>query len=118
MKRPSGELLAYGVILAGGGIYMFARLPVTQARFQLVTSALATALIVIGFSLLGRFRWSPELFVAAIAFMFAWSIVHAVLEGYTRGRLILGLTAAAALFGYPALRRQVRDPNLPRDPVS
>lgn len=108
MKAPSGELMFWGAILLGGGVYIAAALPTTAVEFQFVSGALALCLIVVAVLLLVRYRWSPELLAVVFVFILGWGVVHGVVEGFTRNRVGLSLAAVVALFGYPSLRREVR----------
>jgi hypothetical protein len=108
MKRPSLELLSYGLILVLGGGIMLARLPATQQRFQTLTGVFSVLLVGIGVSLLLRYRWSPELFIGLMVSVLAWAVANIAHEGLSHSGLMMILGATAAICGYPALCRQVR----------
>src|SRR5262249_27068585 len=99
----------WAAILLGGAAYIATTLPSTEARFQVVSGALVACLAAVAVLLLVRFRWSPELFAAIFVFLLGWGVVRGAMEGFTGNRAGLAVGAAAALFGYPALRRAVRD---------
>jgi len=101
-------LVAYAALLLGGGVYVASKLPATAPEFQVATAALAVGLVVGAVLLLLRFRWSPEVFAALFVFVLGWGVARGMADDLTATRIGIALGAAAALFAYPSLRREVR----------
>ena len=109
MKTPSGDLIVYAALLLGGAAYLSATgLRDINAEFQVVTAALVACLVVEGVLLLFRFRWSPEIFVAIILFVFGFSVVRSATKGWSRKQIVTAASGVCALFAYPTLRNAVR----------
>jgi hypothetical protein len=110
VKSPKGDVLLFGLLLLGGGIYTVLPIskPMDVAYLQDLTFGGALALV--GIMVLAHFRWSPEFVVAVFAVPIAWCVCHMTFEGITKNRLLILLGALVAINVYWPLRKQLRPP--------
>lgn len=109
LRQPKLELWAWVVLLVGSGLWILFQLPDTADEFKRAASVLSLLLVTAGVLLFIRFRWAPEVFAGLVVLMLGWALIRMGIEGVSAPRIGVLFGALAALFGYPALRRQIRE---------